>query len=219
MDDYYHCDRNTKFDIIGEFDNSDSHEFKIKLNFYFKEDISNWILHQDSTTPQLTQVNPTSNCLAASLIVTVRGFLSRDSLREAAGKTIGDGLLHNHEIDQLINLAWKEVLKVCKTTGTLPTSGVLRLACMIFITHRHIYGVESDDCHRMVPAAESSFKLLEEYEVVDEESCCSVCLEEMGGGAALRMPCSHVFHGGCIQKWLRRSHYCPLCRYKMPTEE
>ncbi|KAH6767589.1 hypothetical protein C2S52_018572 [Perilla frutescens var. hirtella] len=216
MDDHYHYNRNTKFQIIGEFENSDSHECKMKLNFCFKEDISNWILHQDSTTPQLTEVNPSSNYHAPSLVVTLRESLRWDDLREAAGKAIGDGLLHNHEIDQLIDLSWAEAFKICKT-GTLPRPGLLRLDCMIYIEHRHVYGVERDDCYRMVPAAESSFNLLAKYEDDDEESCCSVCLEKLGGGA-LRMPCLHVFHGGCIQKWLRRSHYCPLCRYQMPPE-
>ncbi|XVF85980.1 hypothetical protein PTKIN_Ptkin17bG0160500 [Pterospermum kingtungense] len=42
---------------------------------------------------------------------------------------------------------------------------------------------------------------------------------ELGVGfdAASRMPCSHTFHGNCIENWLKLSHYCPICRFEMPT--
>ncbi|KEI40421.1 uncharacterized protein L969DRAFT_17071 [Mixia osmundae IAM 14324] len=43
---------------------------------------------------------------------------------------------------------------------------------------------------------------------------CSICLvqfrpEEL---AAMLPSCTHVFHCGCVQKWLKRSHQCPVCR-------
>ncbi|KAB2068661.1 hypothetical protein ES319_A08G046900v1 [Gossypium barbadense] len=51
-----------------------------------------------------------------------------------------------------------------------------------------------------------------------EEEDCMICLEELEVGFyASRMPCSHTFHGDCIEKWLKQSHYCPLCRFEMPT--
>ncbi|KAH7570136.1 hypothetical protein JRO89_XS05G0051500 [Xanthoceras sorbifolium] len=88
----------------------------------------------------------------------------------------------------------------------------------------------------MVPASESSLKrMLKRVRVVgDEESDggnkeskkkrrsesenCSICLEEVEVGSyGTSMPCSHVFHGDCIVEWLKQSHYCPVCRYEMPT--
>ncbi|XWS23229.1 hypothetical protein CRYUN_Cryun29cG0103100 [Craigia yunnanensis] len=71
----------------------------------------------------------------------------------------------------------------------------------------------------MVPAKESSVKkMLEKVsgEVGDED--CMICLEELKVGSDVsRMPCSHTFHANCIEKWLKQSHYCPLCRFEMPT--
>lgn len=102
-----------------------------------------------------------------------------------------------------------------------PYPAVLSLYFHILSVHRF---VPPDDEPGMVPAADSWFGLLEKYEVEfdeEEESCYTICLEEIGGGGgrgALRMSCAHVFHGSCIEGWPRKNHYCPLCRYEMPTE-
>ncbi|KAJ1911887.1 hypothetical protein IWQ60_009924 [Tieghemiomyces parasiticus] len=44
---------------------------------------------------------------------------------------------------------------------------------------------------------------------------CPVCEDLFSCGEVLRMlPCSHAFHGGCIDKWLTtRTARCPLCKY------
>ncbi|KAL8138620.1 hypothetical protein V2J09_004621 [Rumex salicifolius] len=45
------------------------------------------------------------------------------------------------------------------------------------------------------------------------EAKCAVCLEEFSVGLeAAKLPCSHVFHGGCIRRWLEKRDTCPLCR-------
>lgn len=76
------------------------------------------------------------------------------------------------------------------------------------------------------PATESSIRTLKRVSACDlqqhEEGrnrCCSICMEEFelaGESDLSEMPCSHVFHGDCIERWLRMSHTCPLCRYQMP---
>ncbi|XP_012477876.1 putative RING-H2 finger protein ATL21C [Gossypium raimondii] len=72
----------------------------------------------------------------------------------------------------------------------------------------------------MVPAKESLVKemvKMVKVEAGDEEDCI-ICLEELEVGFyASQMPCSHTFHVDCIEKWLKQSHYCPICRFEMPT--
>ena len=74
-----------------------------------------------------------------------------------------------------------------------------------------------------VPAAASAVADLPETTVTTggdgEETCCAVCLEGYEAGDALRtMPCAHAFHGECIVECLSVSSFCPLCRFKLPTQ-
>jgi len=43
---------------------------------------------------------------------------------------------------------------------------------------------------------------------------CSICLEELVDGETLReLPCSHLYHMECVDKWLTtKSSHCPLCK-------
>ncbi|KZV57434.1 heparanase-like protein 3 [Dorcoceras hygrometricum] len=70
----------------------------------------------------------------------------------------------------------------------------------------------------MIPSSEASIESLESKIVDSSDESCSICLEDFQAGCeCVYMPCFHVFHGGCIKTWLRASHYCPVCRYQMPT--
>ena len=47
-------------------------------------------------------------------------------------------------------------------------------------------------------------------EVVNEKCC--ICLEKFTKSQSLKvLPCSHKFHGKCIDKWLRERARCPIC--------
>lgn len=40
---------------------------------------------------------------------------------------------------------------------------------------------------------------------------CSICVDDLNTRIT-RLPCSHVFHSKCIDKWFIRNSSCPLCR-------
>jgi len=49
-------------------------------------------------------------------------------------------------------------------------------------------------------------------EQVNAGLSCAVCLSDLQLGEMLRpLPCGHVFHQACIDKWLQRNGVCPLC--------
>ncbi|MDV3193989.1 MAG: RING finger domain-containing protein [Sweet potato little leaf phytoplasma] len=75
----------------------------------------------------------------------------------------------------------------------------------------------------MVPtnrrAMEEMVKRVKCEDIEDDQSCV-ICLEKIEREekiGILQMPCLHLFHENCINKWLRNSHYCPICRFEMPT--
>ncbi|RWR77156.1 E3 ubiquitin-protein ligase MBR1-like protein [Cinnamomum micranthum f. kanehirae] len=65
------------------------------------------------------------------------------------------------------------------------------------------------------PASRSSIEALPSRAFGDMNSSdtCSICLDEYSRGMIVtRLPCSHDFHQGCIERWLNETNSCPLCR-------
>ncbi|XP_022751160.1 uncharacterized protein LOC111299903 [Durio zibethinus] len=59
------------------------------------------------------------------------------------------------------------------------------------------------------------FKKRRLIEGLSSKEECSICTDEfLDGDEVASMPCGHVYHDGCIIRWLETSHLCPLCRRK-----
>lgn len=72
----------------------------------------------------------------------------------------------------------------------------------------------------VAPASDEAVAQHLETVVVENESCCVICMDKIRVGsdmAAGRMPCSHVFHRTCGEAWLRSSGICPVCRAVFPS--
>ncbi|KAK6942893.1 Zinc finger, RING-type [Dillenia turbinata] len=49
---------------------------------------------------------------------------------------------------------------------------------------------------------------------------CVICKEEMSeGSGACELPCEHLFHWMCILRWLRKKSTCPVCRFRLPSDD
>ena len=83
-----------------------------------------------------------------------------------------------------------------------------------------------------IPASSNFIDELPEHVITEEEEDkeCSICLQKFTkGDICIKLPCDdmpHYFHSGdnpdvcCgIKTWLRKSHTCPVCRTKFPTDE
>ncbi|KAG8053193.1 hypothetical protein GUJ93_ZPchr0001g29666 [Zizania palustris] len=52
-----------------------------------------------------------------------------------------------------------------------------------------------------------------ERTVSAEDAVCCICLSEFSNNEDLReLPCNHVFHLECVDKWLKINALCPLCK-------
>ena len=58
----------------------------------------------------------------------------------------------------------------------------------------------------------TSKKLVEADE--GEEACCPVCLSDFDqiSGEVKALKCRHVYYAACLDQWLRRSDFCPMCK-------
>lgn len=188
---------------------------QIKFNLSLNKEYANYLINSETGHRHLPL--PSTHRSATTALIVARDHISFDAVREAVGAAIGDSL-RAYERRHAILLAWERLLGVLSPVQPLPKYVQLEFDMVVSTRYFYVHGERSDDddgSSGMVPAAEEEIRMLEECDVAEEERCCSICLEELG--VALRMPCSHVFHRGCIKKWLRKSHYCPLCRYQMPT--
>ncbi|OQV22416.1 putative E3 ubiquitin-protein ligase RNF126 [Hypsibius exemplaris] len=50
-------------------------------------------------------------------------------------------------------------------------------------------------------------------EMIAESKVCAICLDSFVLGVPFKeMPCTHQFHGSCIDRWLLMHGNCPICR-------
>lgn len=57
------------------------------------------------------------------------------------------------------------------------------------------------------------YKVPDEKPLVGEEEKCPICLSEFESDERVRsLPCSHLFHIECIDRWLNSNKKCPVCR-------
>lgn len=52
-----------------------------------------------------------------------------------------------------------------------------------------------------------------EEDAAKPPSRCAICLEPFASQDSVKcLPCTHVYHGDCIDQWLTRKPNCPVCK-------
>lgn len=85
---------------------------------------------------------------------------------------------------------------------------------------------ENDSSRRGAPPAAVSFVnslprvVIGKEHVKHDELACAICKDALVPGTEVnQLPCSHLYHAGCILPWLSTRNSCPLCRYELPTDD
>lgn len=76
------------------------------------------------------------------------------------------------------------------------------------------------------PASKKIVEQLKEVEYCgdkkEQETTCAVCKDNfLEGDKVIQFPCpnKHLYHGGCIQPWLKLHNSCPVCRFELATDD
>ncbi|KAL7152919.1 hypothetical protein ABFS83_04G130700 [Erythranthe nasuta] len=207
-----YCDLSLVEFVTPEETDDHNNQSEINLNFSWKVDFSEWIVEEYSAYPQLVRrANEYSTNLSFGVSRMLRGMLDDYDLRRKLADHVLATTLANVDID------------------ILAEGIVLDIYLDVLVDNQYIVSEEVYDDEEynycLVPAEDSSIMSSLKRVAVDSDQniSCSICLEDLSSGGdndfeeALSMPCSHVYHGDCIKKWLTISHYCPLCRFEMPT--
>ncbi|KAL9258542.1 E3 ubiquitin-protein ligase-like protein [Drosera capensis] len=72
---------------------------------------------------------------------------------------------------------------------------------------KNVDGTAAGECLCVAVGAEK------ERAISGEDAACCICLSKYANNDELReLPCDHLFHKECVDKWLKMNALCPLCK-------
>ncbi|KAL3641923.1 hypothetical protein CASFOL_012738 [Castilleja foliolosa] len=171
--------------------------YKVYVKFYCEPSLTNHIIRPHSREPLIQRTNQPH-------IETVDFNFDYDDDEKAGRERIDRELrewpLHPKGRRWLIDCAMKDVQELFECMP--PHHNTLILKFWVRANDVRVHYEQEEEDVWMVPADHES--------PID----CSICLDEISSGAE-GLTCGHVFHEDCINKWLKTSHSCPVCRYQM----
>mmetsp|Transcript_60236 Transcript_60236/g.108452 ORF Transcript_60236/g.108452 Transcript_60236/m.108452 type:complete len:172 (+) Transcript_60236:1-516(+) len=71
----------------------------------------------------------------------------------------------------------------------------------------HVCGARQEDIDKL------RTEVLKSVAALGSQSTCLICQEDFASGASVAwLPCGHVMHKACAQKWFEVSRQCPVCK-------
>jgi len=71
----------------------------------------------------------------------------------------------------------------------------------------------------MVPAVVKPVVTVENFAADREHESCTICLDDIRLGELCgRLPCGHIFHACCLDKWVDSHGQAPFCPYRCAAE-
>ncbi|KAG5620781.1 hypothetical protein H5410_005999 [Solanum commersonii] len=230
----YSCDVNQLSEKQSSHDPSSSNLPHLNISSYLRIRHDIWYSNNlERVVPQLYRTGVREETILKHVFLTSSVTLSYDNFYFAISQLFGNWKLEFQDVrDSLVGNIMSQVRNIVESNkgycGVLELSVDVKLISRDVIEERISFpGEDLSSQYGMVPASESSMQSLLKKMEIDAKNTkgdeCMVCLEELvrkqADNEILSMPCSHMFHGECITKWLETSHYCPICRFEMPVEE
>ncbi|KAG5620783.1 hypothetical protein H5410_006001, partial [Solanum commersonii] len=178
-----------------------------------------WYSNNLEQEPQLYRTGVREETILKHVFLTSSVILSYDNFHFAISQLFGNWKLEFQDMrDSLVGNIMSQVRNIAESNkghrGVLELSVDVKLISRDVIEERISFpGEDLSSEYGMVPASGKY-----------RRRRIMVCLEELvkkegDHDDIVSMPCSHMFHGECITKWLETSHYCPICRFETPMEE
>ncbi|KAL2536724.1 E3 ubiquitin-protein ligase [Forsythia ovata] len=201
----------------------------VQVNIDFTFNLTLRTTHLGDNEPIVTEVELPE--ISESISIKSEEFLCYNKTREILYEVLRTWPILESRRQNLIKNVFFTGTAIAKSMS--PNKNLLHLQVDIKVFHRRTYDdthvfegtmeqpTEESNRSSTVPASDLAIKSLKRKRIEDENNgfqSCMVCLDEFfKGSEVISMPCSHMFHINCIKKWLITSHYCPICRFEMPT--
>ncbi|KAL2510121.1 RING finger protein [Forsythia ovata] len=198
-------------------DSSSSSKMNFHLEFNFQT-IKRWMSYDDDSHILMEDLGPSTSTFTSVDFGAVYEDLKQHLLTN----------LVNYEPQNFKDDVVDAIIRHAHTIACTDEKRSLIISILRYVFY-FVDGTSLDswlnDSPNMVPASMDVIislpkKEMDYKDAGDEIEGCMVCLEEIEAGLVVTtLPCSHIFHNFCISEWLKRSHYCPICRFEMPIAQ
>lgn len=144
-----------------------------------------------------------------TVLSTVTGIFGKGMLYAVLG-SIPVFMMGTHVLENVANIINEQLAPAVYTvtSGDNLALTVRFNPFVIRMENRAVHGADDDKIEEMFP-----LQVADGTEVPENRVDCTICLDEIGQKELRReLPCSHWFHAGCCDPWLRTHNTCPTCK-------